>query len=113
MKNPPSAPEMSKKVDKFLESQGFDVQDTDQSDKLAQIIKMLETSRNTQNALYSWEPAHGTGLVRGLKNFILKKIKNVVVNILEKYINRQQKFNELTYQALVEIQASMDKPTKS
>jgi hypothetical protein len=37
------------------------------------------------------------------KNLVLGKIKNIVVAILEKPMMKQQKYNELMYQAVIEL----------
>lgn len=98
----PTSEELLKNTQEFLENQGFS-QDQDVEDKLEKLIEMLSKSRNTQGAFYGWEPPHGGGVARKLKNTIQTKLKNIILNTLEKYVMRQQKFNELTYQTILEL----------
>jgi hypothetical protein len=101
----PSSEEILAKATDFLQTQGVDNegQPSTPEEKMAQIMEALTKARNTQSALYSWEPPSGGGLARKVKNTIQLKLKNIILNALEKYVARQQKFNEIAYQAIVAL----------
>lgn len=101
----PSSEEILAKTRELLRNEGYNLDDSSTDDKLGKlIIPALAASRNVQGALYSYEPAYGSSIVRKLKNFILGKLRNITVAVVEKAIMRQQKVNELTYQAIIELQ---------
>ncbi|MCA9379142.1 hypothetical protein KC640_01825 [Candidatus Dojkabacteria bacterium] len=101
----PSSEEILAKTRELLKNEGYDLEDNSTGDKLDKlIIPALAASRNVQGALYSYEPAYGSSIVRKLKNFVLGKLRNITVAVVEKAIMRQQKVNELTYQAILELQ---------
>lgn len=67
------------------------------------LLNSLKAARDTQSALYSWNPPHGKDNLRQVKNTLLQKIKNIIVNVLEKTVMRQQKYNELLYLSVEEL----------
>lgn len=100
-----SSEEILAKTRELLKNEGYDLEDGSTEDRLEKlIIPALAASRNVQGALYSYEPAYGSSPVRKLKNFILGKLRNITVAVVEKAIMRQQKVNELTYRAILELQ---------
>ncbi len=64
------------------------------------IIPGLENSKNILSSLYQYQPKDKAGLIGKVKNTILNKIRNVVLNVMEKQVMKQQKFNELMYEAV-------------
>jgi hypothetical protein len=91
-------------AEEFLQEHGYEIGGDDPKDKLRElIIPTLTHSRNTQSSLYNWQPPHSRGVFRMFKNLVLGKIKNIVVAILEKPMMKQQKYNELMYQAVIEL----------
>lgn len=105
----PSASELLANVQSVLQSEGS-VAESSNKDKLRELIlPALESTRNTHSALYGYEPPHASGFVRKLKNFVLSKFRNVTINVLEQQVMKQQKFNELTYQALLEMSQELDR----
>lgn len=99
--------ELLSKVNDVLKQEGIAVdQDSNLSgveklDKL--ILPALENSKNIQSSLYSYQPTPGKGFARKVKNIILSKVRNITIAVLERTIMRQQKVNELTFQALREL----------
>lgn len=107
MPNIPQEDEILNYTREFLDKQGYS-SDSEPEDKLDKIFEILAASRNTASALYGWEPPQGKGLPRKLKNFVQLKLKNIILNTLEKYVMRQQKYNEVVYQALLELKKERD-----
>lgn len=103
----PSASSVLTKTQEFLSNHGHaHEQILTTTDRLkSDILPALESAKQIQSTLYGWEPPRNQGSVRKLKNIALIRMKNVVVSMLETTIMRQQKFNELVYQALVELEA--------
>ncbi len=96
--------EILEKVDKVLEEEGMDTSGLNLSneEKLQKyILPSLEQARNTISNLYKYEPKKGSSILGKAKTTILNKLKNIVINVIERESMRQQKFNELTYQALI------------
>ncbi len=102
----PSSDEILTNTRTFLHKQGLN-ENVEAEDRLEKIFEILAASRNTASALYNWEPPQGKGLPRKIKNFIQLKLKNIILNTLEKYVMRQQKYNEVVYQALLEIKTEI------
>ena len=90
---------------KMLKAEGITTDSSEPDNKLEQhILPVLEKSRDIQSYLYSYEPPHASGIVRKAKNFVLTKFRNIIVNVMERVTMRQQKYNELLYQAIIELQ---------
>lgn len=105
----PSSKKILEKTRQFLHAHGELEDSASSKDKLRElIIPALQSSKNIQSAFYSWEPPHSKGLARKPKNFILQKLKSIVINILEKSFMRQQKYNELLFQAVSELKTEND-----
>jgi hypothetical protein len=105
MNHTPSAAELRSRAEQVLADQAYSSLTPANTDKLsAYILPAMQHSKNIQSGLYSWEPPVGGGRWRQIKNWILLKCKSVVVNILERSFVRQQKYNELNYQALEILQ---------
>lgn len=100
----PSTQEVLQNVDDLLSDEGLTPDQADSGHKLEEhILPVLEKSRDIQSYLYSYEPPHARGFVRKLKNTFLTKMRNIIVNVMERATMRQQKYNELTYQAILEL----------
>lgn len=99
------AEQLLEKAKEFGKQNGLvEGSDPSMNDKLrSSILPALAASRSVQDSLYSWKPRQGGSFTRRLKSSLLSKIKMVVVNVLERFVNKQQKYNELTYQAIVEL----------
>ena len=102
MKNPTSD-QILESTNQFLDSLGLLEEGDSDQDKLTKLLEVLAKSRNTQSAFYGWEPPHGGGFLRKIKNKIQLVIKNIILNTLEKYVMRQQKYNEVVYQTMMEL----------
>jgi hypothetical protein len=101
----PSSNEILSKTRVILESEGIKIDRDKDTDVLSnQILPAMASMRDIQTPLYSWEPI-GRG---GAKRNLLVKMRNIIVNVLERTIMRQQKYNELTYQAILELQSQLD-----
>lgn len=93
--------ELLKNLDEVLEEEGLSNPDLTNEEKLNDfILPSLEQSKATLANLYKFEPKNGKGILRKIKYKILSKIKNVTINVVERESMRQQRFNELTYQAI-------------
>lgn len=94
-------------VNQVLETEGIltgnnsDMTAIEKIEKL--ILPALENSKNIQSSLYAYQPTPGKGFMRKVKNTILSKVRNITIAVLERTIMRQQKVNELTFQALTEL----------
>ena len=101
----PSSTEILNKTRVVLESEGVKIDRNKDTDALGnQILPAMASMRDIQTPLYSWEPIGRGGVKRG----ILVRMRNIIVNVLERTIMRQQKYNELTYQAILELQSQLD-----
>ncbi len=95
--------EVLKKVDDLLEKEGLNKEDLSNDEKLSKyILPSLEQSKSTLSNLYKFQP-NSNGTLGKIKEKILSKLKNIVINVVERESMRQQKFNELTYQAIVAL----------
>lgn len=94
-------------VEEVLKNEGLDTDHNSNMSPVEKLEKLIipafENSRNIQSSLYAYQPTPGSGFVRKVKNTILSKVRNITIAVLERTIMRQQKVNELTYQALLEI----------
>lgn len=101
----PSSEELIAKSEYMLEQEGLNA--TTIQDPLlkleAYIIPGLENSKNILGSLYLWEPSQKNGLIGKLKNSILVRIRNIVLNVLERQVMRQQKFNDLMFESVKAI----------
>ena len=102
--------ELLEKVNQIIKNEGFAApEDLSSSEKLDKyIIPGIQNSKNTLAELYKFSPKDKQGFVGKLKNMILGKVKNITLNVVERESMRQQKFNELTYQALVEMKKELE-----
>ncbi|GAB4284436.1 MAG: hypothetical protein Kow0081_1610 [Candidatus Dojkabacteria bacterium] len=76
------------------------------------ILPGLYNSKNTLGSLYKFVPKQKSGIFGKLKNKFLHKMKNIVINVVERESMRQQKFNELTYQSIMNLQKQIDEIEK-
>lgn len=67
------------------------------------ILPGLRNSKNTLSDIQGFEIRKTGGIVGKIRFFILSKIKNIVINTIEKQSAKQQKFNELVYQAIEKL----------
>jgi hypothetical protein len=68
-------------------------------ESLDQVIELLQNNHDIQSQFGSWRP-NSSGMLAGFKNMILTKLSNVVVAVSRPAIRKQEKFNQLTLQAL-------------
>jgi len=101
----PTKEEILEKVNKFLKEEGLDNWGDKTPEKLLEefILPGLQNSKNTLASLYQYSPTDKAGFVGNLKNKILHKVKNITLNVMERQSMRQQKFNELAYQAILQL----------
>lgn len=71
------------------------------------IIPAMEQSKNTLGGLYKYSPNDKSGFIGKIKNLILGKLKNITINVVERQSMRQQKQNDLTYQAIQNLTAEL------
>lgn len=67
------------------------------------ILPSLKNSKNTLSDILSFETRDRKGFVGKLKSFVLSKLKNIVINVVEKQSAKQQKFNELVFLAMEKL----------
>lgn len=98
------------KVGAILEDEKQDIQKQLQGyEKLDQyIIPALEKNKNTLASLYQFAPKTRQGIVGKIKGKILQKLHNVVINAVERESMRQQKYNDLLYQAILELKKAYE-----
>ncbi len=103
--------ELLQQVDGVLRSEGMDSANNSKMTPLEKLEKLIipafESSKNVQSSLYAYQPTPGSGLVRRIKNKLLTKVRNVTIAVLERTIMRQQKVNELAYQAIIELKEEL------
>jgi hypothetical protein len=99
----PIGKEVIERTREFLRSQGLLNTPEEETRKLEKVMVILGKARNTQSSFYDWEPSHGGGITRKIKNKLQMKLKNIILNTLEKYVMRQQKYNEVVFQGVTEL----------
>ena len=104
--------EILNKVDAVLEEEGLATNATDKSpmnllEKF--IVPGLYASKNTLGNLYKYVPKEKFGFLGKVKNRVIGRIKNIVLNVVERESMSQQKFNELTYQAVLNLTEEVKK----
>lgn len=68
------------------------------------ILPGLANSKDIISSLYSAKTRTRTGVIGKIKGFIHQKLINIVINVLERPLVKQQKFNELAYKAISILQ---------
>ena len=92
----------------ILKTEGVQ-QSVNSGDTLAsQVLPAMASTRDIQSAFYSFAPPKVKSPISAGKNAVLRRMKNIVINIMERTVMRQQKYNELTYQAILELKAQID-----
>lgn len=94
----PSSAEILKRVGGILEEEGIEVDaDGKTPYQLLEeyIFPGLKSSKNTLSMIGQVDTQKG-----GIKGKIKRMIQNIVINTVEKESMQQQKFNELTYNAI-------------
>lgn len=71
------------------------------------ILPGLENSKNILDSIY-FKPPQRVGFFGKIKTLIQNKIINTTINVIEKPSMRQQKFNNLTYNALQAINKDIE-----
>ncbi len=103
----PTSQQLIEKADAIIIAEGRDSAQSVNKDPIAKveelILPALVSSKNIQSSLYSYRPTAGSSPIGKVKLFILNKLRNVIIAVLERTIMRQQKVNELTYQTVVEL----------
>jgi hypothetical protein len=92
-----------KKVNEILENEGELIENNSKNSLDAieeNIIPAMANAKNTLASLYKYAPKDKKGLIGKLKNGILGRLKNITLNVVERQSMQQQKFNELTYNAI-------------
>jgi hypothetical protein len=112
-----TAEELLQKVDELLAKEGHNVSELTREEKLYDfVLPGLEKSKSTLSSLYKYEPRNKRGIFGAIKFKILSKLKNIIINVVERESMSQQKVNELTFQAFVllteEIKTLKEKSTK-
>lgn len=99
------------KTAKLLELQGETIDNKPQSEEemlISYIIPGLENSKEILSGIYSQKTRSRKGFLGRIKSFLHQKLINIVINVIERPMVKQQKFNELTYKA-IEILAKRKK----
>lgn len=95
-----------KNAEMILEQEGYVDEDNNLSNiEIIEkhILPALKNSKNTLSEILNFESRDRKGIVGKVKSFILGKLKNIVINVVEKQSAKQQKFNELVYQAIEKL----------
>ena len=93
------------KVNKVLESEGVAASQLTNEEKLYDFIfPGIENAKSTLSSLHKNKKKKGNSPIGKIKSFILKRVRNIVINTVEAESMKQQKFNDMTYQALVILQ---------
>jgi hypothetical protein len=95
---------------KIVESEGNNIsKDLSPLEKISKyLIPAMENSKDTLEVLYDYKPREKSGFVGKLKNKILNKIKNVTLSTIEKQAIRQQKYNDLVFQAIENLKKEIE-----
>ena len=73
-----------------------------------ELLTALAAARDIQTPFFA-PASSGTGSAgKKLKSMFTSRLRNIIINVLERTVLRQQKFNELTYQTITELQAQID-----
>lgn len=107
--------EIIKKIEMMLEEEQRSIpKEISSEEKLTKyILPALEKNKSTLANLYQYAPKTAQGIFGKLKAKILLKLRNVTINTVERESMRQQKFNELVYQAIVEMNKIRDEVKSS
>lgn len=99
-----------KNVKYVLENEGTQTQKEMTSlEKLYKyLIPAMQNSKDTLEVLYDYKPREKSGIVGRLKNKILNKLKNVTLSTIEKQAIRQQKYNDLVFQAIENLSKEIE-----
>lgn len=94
-----------KKAEELLaEEQRSIPKDIDSYEKLSKyILPALEKNKSTLASLYQFAPKTSSSFLGRIKAKILSKLRNITINVVERESMKQQKYNELVYQALTEL----------
>lgn len=100
-----TAEEIVQKIGNILEEEQRSIpKEISSEEKLSKyILPALEKNKSTLANLYQYAPKTANGFLGRIKAKILLKLRNITINIVERESMRQQKFNELVYQALLEM----------
>lgn len=91
-----------KNVDSILEAEGVQLDDLSTQEKLQEFVfPGIENAKSTLSSLHKYKPQTGKSIPQKIKSYILMKIRNIVVNTVEAESMRQQKYNDMVYQALL------------
>lgn len=104
----PTANDLLIKAKEVLKNEGtdLDAQELSNTDLLNEfILPGLKNSKDTLSTIYAFQSRAREGILGQFKTKIQNKIINTVVNVIEKPSMKQQKFNELTYQAIEKLVA--------
>lgn len=96
-------------VNNILEEEGIDLSSNTPEQNIEYILKALESSKDILSPLYSFKTRERGGLIGKIKSKIQNKIINTVINVIEKQSQKQQKFNELVFKYLQELQKQSSK----
>ena len=108
----PTEKEILSNINKLIEEEGFTSKTNDDPiEKLEKfILPGLLNSKSTLSSIYNWEPSTNKyGILGKLKVFILRRLKNIIVNVFERNAMKQQKFNDLVYEAIITLKDIKDK----
>lgn len=96
-------------VNKILEEEGVNMNSNNTEENLQYILKAMESSKDILSPLYSFKSRERGGLIGKIKTKIQNKIIFTVINVIEKQSQKQQKFNELVYRYIQELDSSRKK----
>jgi hypothetical protein len=98
--------DLLQKAKSILESEGVELEGESLTD--SQLLKDfilpgLKSSKEVLSSIYAFKPRKRGDFIGKFKSKIQEKIVNTVVNVMEKQSMKQQKFNELVYQAIEKL----------
>lgn len=91
------------KTAKLLELQGETIDNKPQSEEemlISYILPGMENSKEILSGIYSQKTRSRKGILGRIKGFLHQKLINIVINVIERPMLKQQKFNDLTYKAI-------------
>lgn len=105
----PSSEDLLQKVAGILDEHGLSQPKVDAGTVLdeATLWRALGDNKDVQKYLYSWQPTQSPKMLARAKNKIVGKLRNVIVNVLERFVVKQDNYNQFVYKVLQAQQAEL------
>lgn len=105
----PSGEELLEKVTGILDEHGLSQPKVAARTVLdeATLWRALGDNKDVQKYLYSWQPPQSQKVLQRAKNKIVGKLRNIIVNVLERFVVKQDGYNQFVYKVLQAQQAEL------